>query len=53
MNMESNKTIVFHCSQLDLVTNSIEEKLTMKKVEHKLFIKREMFLIYSLDMKLL
>lgn len=51
--MESNKTIVFHCSQLDLVTNSIEEKLTMKKVEHTLFIKREMFLIYSLDMKLL
>lgn len=50
--MESNKTIVFHCSQLDLVTNSIE-KLTMKNVEHTLFIKREMFLIYSLDMKLL
>lgn len=45
--MESNKTLVFHCSQLDLVTNSIEEKLTMKKVEHTLFIKRDVFDLFS------
>lgn len=48
--MESNKTIVFHCSQLDLVTNLIEEKLTMKKGEYTLFIiykKRDVFDLFS------
>lgn len=37
---ETNKihVIVFLCSQLVLVTNSIEEKLTMTKGEHTIFL---------------
>lgn len=37
---ETNKihVIVFLCSQLVLVTNSIEEKLTMRKGEHTIFL---------------